>query len=114
MPLPRITHLQFLVLSLLDGGELSGRYLRERLDEVGERKSGPAFYQLMARLEESGFVEGWYEVKPEKQQLVPERSYRITETGVQARDDAQRFYLEPAVKPPRIANSGRTKTSAFR
>ena len=38
-----------------------GRQQLEELDRLGVEKSGPAFYRLMARLEESGLVEGWYE-----------------------------------------------------
>ena len=48
--IPKITHLQFLVLGQLRGQEQAGRVLREALAAHGVRRSAPAFYQLMARL----------------------------------------------------------------
>jgi DNA-binding PadR family transcriptional regulator len=95
MSLPLLTHLQFLVLSHLIGGEdLSGRYLRERLAERGARKTGPSFYQLMARLEDGGFVEGWYDQKVIDGQLFKERRYRITGDGFAAVQALHDFYFE--------------------
>ena len=58
--LPPLTHLQFAVLDALGASETSGRELRARLREKGIKKSGPAFYQLMSRLEEAKYVKGWY------------------------------------------------------
>jgi DNA-binding PadR family transcriptional regulator len=95
MPLPILTHLQFLVLSYLMGGEKqSGRYLREKLAEKRVLKTGPAFYQLMARLEDSGFVEGTYEQKVVDGQILKERTYRITGSGVTAWEEVRDFYIE--------------------
>src|SRR3954451_19839409 len=93
MPLPELTHLQFLVLSTLLDGERSGREVRERLAEAGERKSGPAFYQFMARLEDAGFVEGWYDQKVVDGQIIKERRYRVTGAGSEAFQDTRGFYL---------------------
>jgi DNA-binding PadR family transcriptional regulator len=95
MPLPLLTHLQFLVLGLLMGcDERSGRYLREKLAESGALKTGPAFYQLMARLEDAGFVEGRYDQKVVNGQILKERCYRITGDGVAALEDVHDFYIE--------------------
>ena len=96
MPLPEITHLQFLVLSVLTDRELPGRLVREKLAESGEKKSGPAFYQFMARLEEGGFVEGWYDQKVVEGQIIKERHYRITGEGLRACEDVRDFYLSRA------------------
>jgi DNA-binding PadR family transcriptional regulator len=93
MPLPEITHLQFLVLAILTDGELAGREVRDRLAEAGERKSGPAFYQFMARLEAAGFVEGWYDQKVVDGQIIKERRYRVTGAGSKAFEDTRDFYL---------------------
>jgi len=93
MPLPELTHLQFLVLTILMDGERSGREVREKLAEAGERKSGPAFYQFMARLEDAGFVEGWYDQKVVDGQSIKERRYRITGQGIRAWEDVRDFYL---------------------
>ena len=57
-PLP---HLQFAVLAALGSTKRAGREIREELRALDLKKSGPAFYRLMTRLEEAGFVEGWYE-----------------------------------------------------
>jgi DNA-binding PadR family transcriptional regulator len=93
MPLPKITHLQFLVLTvLMDGGEVTGQALRDGLARAGERKSGPGFYQFMARLEDGGFVEGWYDQKVIDGQVIKERCYRITGEGERAVDEARAFY----------------------
>ncbi len=92
MPLPEITHLQFLVLASLFDGEQSGRFLRLKLDENGERKSGPAFYQMMARLERDGMVEGWYDQVKVGDQFVTERRYRTTAAGSRMWERAYAFY----------------------
>jgi DNA-binding PadR family transcriptional regulator len=100
MALPILTHLQFLVLRYLINGEsLSGRYLREKLAEEKALKTGPAFYQLMARLEDAGFVEGTYEQKVVDGQILKERTYQITGSGVTALEEVRNFYLENATAP---------------
>jgi hypothetical protein len=94
MAFPEATHLQLYVLRILMDGEQSGRFVRERLAEEGQSKTGPAFYQLMARLEESGMVEGWYNQKIVEGQIIKERWYRVTGAGTKAWNDAARFYQE--------------------
>ena len=59
--LPALTHLQFLVLGVLRANEQPGRVIRQAIATYGVRRSGPAFYQMMARLERDGLIEGWYE-----------------------------------------------------
>jgi len=86
--------LQFLVLASLFDGEQSGRFLRQKLAENGERKSGPAFYQMMARLEDAGLVRGHYDQKIVEGQIIKERHYRITGTGTKACRRAYQFYLQ--------------------
>ena len=51
--LPRLTHLQFLVLDILvqESDGLSATQLRKMLEHYGESRQGPKFYQLMRRLE---------------------------------------------------------------
>ncbi|MBP3957737.1 helix-turn-helix transcriptional regulator [Gemmata sp. G18] len=92
MPLPDITHLQFLLLAALLDGEQSGRSLRALLEQEGHRKSAPAFYQLMARLEESKFVEGRYEQKIVAGQTIKERVYKVAAAGVSALGTVRDFY----------------------
>lgn len=88
---PRLSHLQFLVLGTLLGGLRSGREIRDDLERFGVKRSGPGFYQLMARLEESGFVEGQYDQRIVESQIVRERSYRLSSAGRRAWHQCRRF-----------------------
>ena len=56
------------------------------------RRSGPAFYQLMARLERARLVEGWYEQVTVGDQAVTGRRYRITPEGRKLWAKAESFY----------------------
>jgi DNA-binding PadR family transcriptional regulator len=90
--LPDLTHLQFLVLGVLRSEEQSGRTLRDALAGYGIRRTGPAFYQLMARMEKDGLADGWYEQITVGDQLVTERRYRITGDGKKRWNEARAFY----------------------
>ena len=90
--LPSLTHLQFLVLGVLRSEEQPGRVIRQALASYGVKRSGPAFYQLMARLEKAKLVEGWYEQIAVGDQNVTERRYRLTPEGGRLWTRAQAFY----------------------
>ena len=90
--LPALTHLQFLVLGVLRAEEQPGRTVRDALAGYGIRRTGPAFYQLMARMEKDGLVDGWYEQVTVGDQAVTERRYRITADGKKRWNDARAFY----------------------
>jgi DNA-binding PadR family transcriptional regulator len=92
--LPEITALQFLVISLLlsRADECPGRELRARLLENGVKSTGPQFYQMMSRLEDAGYVEGWYAQKEIEHQVVNERRYRVTAEGRAALDATADFF----------------------
>ena len=94
MQLPEATHLQFLVLGILLEEPRTGRDVRARLATFGAKKSGPAFYQMMARLEESGFVRGAYEQEVIEGQMIKQRRYRITAAGKAAWRASRDFYVE--------------------
>ena len=100
--LPALTHLQYLVLGVLRSDEQPGRVLRQALATYGVRRSGPAFYQLMARIERAGLVEGWYEQVTVGDQAVTERRYRITRDGTRQWSAAHAFYDELARLPARV------------
>ena len=100
--LPTLTHLQYLVLGVLRSDEQPGRVLRQALASYGVRRSGPAFYQLMARIERAGLVEGWYEQVTVGDQAVTERRYRITRDGIRQWAAASAFYEELARLPARV------------
>ncbi len=92
--IPEITHLQFLVLGLLRGGERTGHGLRKGLARHGIRRSGPAFYQMMARLEDAGLVAGQYDQKIVEGQIIKERRYGLTGRGEIAWGATRAFYDE--------------------
>ena len=91
--LPSITHLQFLVLGLLLRDPQPGRRIRRHLATHGVRRTAPAFYQMMSRLEEAGLVRGWYDQKVVDGQIIKERHYKLTPPGATAWSDTRDFYL---------------------
>ena len=104
--LPNLTPLQFLVLGALVGAgddERRGRDLRAELSKHGVRRSAPAFYQMMARLEDAGWVEGSYTQQIVDGQIIKERGYRITATGHKAWTATRDFYLDTASRAARAA-----------
>jgi DNA-binding PadR family transcriptional regulator len=98
MPLPPLSSLQFAVIDAIGASERSGREVRERLAALGQKKSLPAFYQLMSRLEEAGFVKGWYEPIEVAGQQVKERRYKLTGSGIRAINETRAFYATTGVK----------------
>jgi DNA-binding PadR family transcriptional regulator len=106
MSIPETTHLQFLLMSILSGSEMSGRELRARLGEEGVRKSAPAFYQLMARLEDQKLVEGWYVPKEVEGQRIRERHYKLLGAGALALDRTREFYRARSEPAASLAREG--------
>jgi DNA-binding PadR family transcriptional regulator len=107
--IPEITHLQFLVLGMLRDGVRAGRVLRRALSRHGVKRSAPAFYQMMARLEEAGLVDGTYDQKIVDSQIIKERHYAITARGTTAWTATRAFYDEAIgtygnVRKPRPAD----------
>lgn len=92
--LPEITHLQFSVLAFLRSDEQPGKAVREQLAGLGLKRSGPAFYQLMARLEDAELVGGRYDQKIVEGQIIKERLYTITGQGLEAWETTRDFYVE--------------------
>ena len=92
MSLPDLTHLQFLVIGILMGSEKAGRDIREEMAKHGAKKSSPAFYMMMKRMEDAGFVKGWYVKEDIDGQIVRERTYRVIGNGVRAWEESMEFY----------------------
>ena len=93
--LPALTGLQFIVIDIIGAKKLRGAEVRDQLKrEHKVSKTGPAFYQLMARLEEAKFVEGWYEQEVIDSQIIKQRCYRVTGLGERARRDTLQFYSQ--------------------
>src|SRR3954447_9613075 len=106
---PDITHLQFLVLGMLRGGERRRRLLRRRLDRPRGPRRAAAFYQMMARLEDAALVTGAYDQKIVAGQIIKERRYALTPRGEQAWSSTRAFYSEAidayGPRKPRIADA---------
>src|SRR3954466_8402097 len=96
--LPALTPLQFVVLGALLVDERRGRQLRRELARHGARRSAPAFYQMMARLEDAGWVDGFYTQRIVDGQIIKERGYRITAAGQRAWNATRDFYAETAAR----------------
>jgi len=91
---PRLSHLQFLVVGILRGHTVPGREVRARLEKFDVKKGGPAFYQLMARLEDAGLVKGEYNQEIVEGQIIRERHYVLTADGARAWQASRDFYLD--------------------
>ena len=91
--IPEITHLQFLVLGMLRSDARLGREIRRDLVRHGARRSGPAFYQMMARLEDAGLIDGEYDQKVVRGQIIKERRYSLTTAGETAWRSTRDFYV---------------------
>ena len=108
--LPRLTSLQFLVLTpLTSRDEIAGHDLRAWLTDKGLKSSGPQFYQMMARLKDSDFVEGWYAQKAIEHQVVNERRYKITANGLSAWENTRDFYSASPVRNCESSASGQRR-----
>src|SRR3954463_14366694 len=107
--IPEITHLQFVVLGLLRGGERTGRAIRKGLARHAVRRSGPAFYQMMARLEDARRVVGEYDQRVVEGQIIKERRYALTPAGDAAWSATRAFYDEAigayGTRKPRTADA---------
>ncbi len=93
MKLPELSHLQFVVLGALLAGDRAGRELRAGLKRYRVRQSGPAFYQMMSRLESAGLVKGWYTQDVVDGQIIKERNYHLTADGGRAWRACREFYV---------------------
>ena len=104
--LPALTSLQFIVLGALLGQTRRGRDLRSELARHGVRRSAPAFYQMMARLEDAAWIDGFYTQQIVDGQLIKERRYRITAAGQRAWTATRDFYAETSARfDPDVAHA---------
>jgi DNA-binding PadR family transcriptional regulator len=105
--LPPLSHLQFLALGVILSNDEPGRVIRDVVADYGVRRTGAAFYQLMARLERDGLIEGCYEPVIVGDQTVRERRYRITAAGSRAWKQTRSFYetVAAAAARGRLSNA---------
>ena len=102
--LPPVTHLQFIVLgALMGGGDHPGKALRRELARHAVRRSAPAFYQMMARLEDARWVDGFYTQRIVDAQIIKERCYRLTAAGERAWIATRDFYADASARVGRQA-----------
>jgi DNA-binding PadR family transcriptional regulator len=94
MPIPQITLLQWLVLEIIGGCERPGRHIREVLSSRGHRKSLPAFYQMMARLEDAGLITAQSARVEVSGHAVTERQYKLTGKGMKDLSIARDLFAE--------------------
>lgn len=88
-----MTHLQFIALVFISKQPgISSSQLQIRFSEFKEPRSGPAFYRLMFRLEESGWTYGTYEKHDVNGQIVRIKRYYLTPAGSVALLDRKRDY----------------------
>jgi DNA-binding PadR family transcriptional regulator len=99
-----LTHLQFIVIGVLLADEQSGKDIRRELKRQGVRRTGPAFYQMMARLEEAGWIDGFYTQEVVDAQIIKERRYRVKPAGVRAWTSTRDFYAAVAAHVDRVAH----------
>ena len=92
MNFPDLSPQQETVLSCIGTAEIKGRELREALAHNNFKKSGPAFYQMMGRLEDAGYVEGQTKQKIVEGQIIKERSYKMTGKGQRALAETLEYY----------------------
>ena len=79
---------------MLRGGERRGRHVRRALAVRGIERSGPAFYQMMARLEDAALLTGEYDQKIVAGQIIKERRYALTPRGDAAWTATRAFYSD--------------------
>ena len=94
MRVPKLSHIQFMILTLLQAKDATGKQIREALRRSGVRRSGPGFYQIMSRMEDTGFVKGEYRQEIVDSQIIRERCYEISVSGRRACRESRDFYLE--------------------
>lgn len=63
------------------------RQLKEELGDYGYVKNGQGFYQMIARLEELGFVDGMYREKVVDGFVIRQRHYALTVEGIRVYDE---------------------------
>jgi len=89
MPLPELSHLQYLALALIDtAGEIEAQDLQAQLITHGGDRSGPAFYMFMARLKEAEFINQGQESRDRTRIAI----YKLTAAGRKAMKANERFY----------------------
>ena len=78
---------QFAILSIIRASEVRGKEIRDHLKKLKISKiskSGPAFYQLMSRMEEAGLVSSKFDQRIIDGQIIKEKKYKIKAKGARS------------------------------
>lgn len=97
MPIPKITPLQFFVLSELFKSEecgLMGHQIRDAMVRDGHQKSLSAFYQLMSRIGSRGLVRANTVHDTIEGIPVKQNRYFITRVGKELYHEGVEFYSD--------------------
>ncbi|MFO1003468.1 MAG: hypothetical protein U0936_24310 [Planctomycetaceae bacterium] len=94
IPLPALTHLQFLVLDIARGNSdgISSHAMQEALRKEGQEQSGPKFYQLMQRLVSAGWIVSWSQSFDIAGSSVTRTFYKLSSEGTVAHSMTIAFY----------------------
>lgn len=92
--LPKISHLQYAVLTILSKGECSGEHVRVRLANIGWNCTKPAFYQLIERMERDNLIYCYKLSSMKKGVVVTDGVYQTTTYGRDERLAAKSFYAQ--------------------
>jgi hypothetical protein len=91
--IPLLTIKQFIILTSLLDGEKCGRHLRTFLNgELKIKQSLPAFYQLIGRLDDGGYVNAETKPKEVAGKMIRERWYKISPLGIIAHQKTGRHF----------------------
>lgn len=80
--IPKISHLQFMILQSLHTEEKTGKQLRNELRLEGVKRTKAAFYQLMNRMEWSGLIKSNYKGETPEYQQLKDKYFNITKKGI--------------------------------
>jgi len=90
--IPKITHLQFLILKIVIKASPLGTTAICVREQSGWDSSLPSFYQFMKRMERGGLIEGNYQQMIFESQMIRERRYKILPAGLNAYKETVAFY----------------------
>jgi len=93
-----LSHSHFAVLDVLGTKERSGREIRESLHLHNIKKDGPAFYHLMAQLQDDKLVDGWFEEEIIDEQIIKKRFFLATAKGIHAWMCTRDYHKAPTLK----------------
>lgn len=96
---PKITHVQALILKLIQSGKRYRPEIRRGLIAFAGTKSYGAFHELLVRMEELGFIARHDTPGEQRGPLYKRQVYSVTAAGENALKQAAIFYLSDLGNP---------------